>query len=690
MRTHIDYGIYFNNDFCQIARMEDGMPVIKKSDTMKDAMALCVAINKRQDILVGEQAYNVLKNDKVRASKTFEKRKSNTFIGFIRTIGTNYIYESSNTCRSFTSEELLAECFKKLKTFNADEELKAVVITIPAKFLYTQSEAVKKAGLLAGFKQIELIQEPVAAAIGLGLGSKGKKGFFLVFDFQGEFKVTLCKLEDGTISIADTDGDNWLGQENITEAIIDEIIVPYLKQNYALDSILNDCNKKENLKEFVRHFAVEAKEQLNNKELHCILSNVGSFQYEDENGEELELVIEISQQDLAWVSRPIYQKAIDITIDLLKRNNKTGKDIEHLIFVGEETYSPILRNLVKEQITDKIDSSVDPMTVVAKGAALFASTIPINNLKGAPGDKTKIQLDIKHEKATIELDEFISIKVIKEKTFGTIPDKVYADVVRSDRAWSSGEKLIGEKASIIEVPLSEGQSNAFVVNAYDEAGKKLECRPNQFSILQGIGGLDGMQVLPYHIGIAKYFEAEGKELFMTIKGLEKNKNLPAIGVINGFKTKIDIRPGVASDVIRIPIYQGDYNAEGTNPVLNNLITEVIISGETFPKLLPEGSDVNITIKVDKSQIMQFTAQFPTIEHTEDLKIEIKQTEPITPKYIDKFKGELILFYSDNPSMGKDRFRFLLGELIRVENQEVVQDEKVKVVEQVKIELRKWQ
>jgi len=41
-------------------------------------------------------------------------------------------------------------------------------------------------------------------------------------------------------------------------------------------------------------------------------------------------------------------------------------------------------------------------------------------------------------------------------------------------------------------------------------------------------------------------------------------------------------------------------------------------------------------------------------------------------------------------MGKDRFRFLLGELIRVENQEVVQDEKVKVVEQVKIELRKWQ
>ena len=36
MRTHIDYGIYFNDDFCQIARMEDGMPVIKFSETMKE------------------------------------------------------------------------------------------------------------------------------------------------------------------------------------------------------------------------------------------------------------------------------------------------------------------------------------------------------------------------------------------------------------------------------------------------------------------------------------------------------------------------------------------------------------------------------------------------------------------------------------------------------------------------------
>lgn len=129
-----------------------------------------------------------------------------------------------------------------------------------------------------------------------------------------------------------------------------------------------------------------------------------------------------------------------------------------------------------------------------------------------------MQLDIKYEATTVELDEIVSIKVLKEKTVGTFPEKIYVDIVRSDGAWSSGKKQIGEKASIVEVILNEGQSNSFDVNIYDEAGNKLECQPNQFSILQGIGGLDGMQVLPYHIGIGRWYDFEEKELFFPIKG----------------------------------------------------------------------------------------------------------------------------------------------------------------------------
>jgi molecular chaperone DnaK len=291
--------------------------------------------------------------------------------------------------------------------------------------------------------------------------------------------------------------------------------------------------------------------------------------------------------------------------------------------------------MLKEQITDKVDTTVDPMTAVAKGAALFASTLSVSSeVLEASRDKTKLQLEIKYEATTVEMDETITIKALKEKTTGTFPAKIYADVFRFDGGWSSGKKLIGEKATIIEVQLVEGRSNSFDIQVYDEEGNKLESQPNQFSILQGIGVGD-MTTLPYHIGIGKHFHSESKDLFQPVKGLEKNKKIPATGVINGLKTRSAIRPGMVKDIIRIPIYQGDHNAEGTNPLLNNLINEIVISGESLPAMLPEGSDVDITIKVDRSEQMQFSAYFPLLNHTEELQVDIKATKPPTEEELTK-------------------------------------------------------
>lgn len=688
MRNKIDYGIDLGTTNSAIARMENGVPTIKKSDTLKDTVPSCVHFNKRKDILVGDTAFNVMKNDNTRALKSFEAGKTNTFIEFKRTMGTTHTYECSNMCKDFTSEELSAEVLKKLKSFIQDENIYSIVITVPAKFLNPQNEATMKAAKLAGFKHVQLLQEPVAAATAYGLIAKNKDSFWCVFDFGGgTFDAALVKSEEGILSVKDTDGDNWLGGKNLDEAMVDQLIIPYLQQTYAIDSILEDTTKKEILRNAVKPFAEEAKIQLSFKDTHNILSNLGDLPFEDDNGEEPEIDITVTQRDVENVVAPIFQKTINITKELLKRNNLRGSDLGALILVGGPTFSPILRRMLKEQITDKVDTSVDPMTVVAKGAALFASTITVSDeVKEETRDKTKLQLDIKYEATTVELDEMVNIKVLKEKTEGTFPEKIYVDVIRSDGAWSSGKKQISEKASIVEVILNEGQSNSFDVNVYDDAGNKLDCQPNQFSIIQGIGGLDGMQVLPYHIGIAKYFHAEEKDLFEPVKGLEKNKKVPATGVRNGLKTRTAIRPGMASDFICIPIYQGDHNAEGTNPVLNNLITEVIISGETLPKLLPEGSDVNITIKVDRSQIMQFTAEFPTIEHTEELKIEIKQTAPPTEDFLknelSKAKRIAQKVNADDVAEKLDAFE------VQLENEKGSADGKMKILDGLRKELLK--
>jgi len=73
MRNKIDYGIDLGTTNSAIARMENGHPVIKKSDTLKDTIPSCVHVNRRKDILVGDSAFNVLKNDSARALKTFRE-----------------------------------------------------------------------------------------------------------------------------------------------------------------------------------------------------------------------------------------------------------------------------------------------------------------------------------------------------------------------------------------------------------------------------------------------------------------------------------------------------------------------------------------------------------------------------------------------------------------------------------------
>lgn len=636
MRNKIDYGIDLGTTNSAIARMENGKPIIKKSESLKDTTPSAISITKKEDILCGDKAQSAIVIENRRALINWDKGNVNSYIEFKRMMGTTETFESSFLKKSLTPEELSAEVLKKLKTYIIDENVDSIVITVPAKFLNPQKDATMKAAKLAGFKHVELLQEPVAAATAYGLSSKKKDGYWLVFDFGGgTFDAALVKSEEGILTVKDTAGDNYLGGKNLDYAVVDEIIIPSLSQKYSIEFVLNDTNKQQLLRDAVKHFAEEAKNELSFKESFNILSNLGDLPFEDENGEEPEIDITVTQDELENVLAPIFQKAIDLTKELLKINNLKGSDLDALILVGGPTFSPILRKMLKDQITENVDSSIDPMTAVATGAALFASTISVSEeVLEVNRDKTKLQLELNYEATTVELDEMINVSILKDKTEGEIPEKVFIELVRGDGAWSSAKKQVGEKKTLIDVILNEG-SNQFTVNAYDDLGNRIDCQPNQFTILQGIGGLENMTVLPYNIGIAKYFDLEEKDLFLDVPGLEKNKKVPAVGIRNDLKTRSQIRPGVAEDIIRIPIYQGEHKAEGTNPLLNNWVYDVVISGESVPKLIPIGSNVEITIKVDRSEKMQFSAYFPVIEHTEDLEIDIKNAEPPKTDYLKK-------------------------------------------------------
>ncbi|MBO7438149.1 MAG: Hsp70 family protein [Bacteroidales bacterium] len=634
-RIKIDYGIDLGTTNSSICRMEKGEPVVIKTDTLKDTLPSCVSINKKGSIKVGDGAYNTMKSDKRRATKAWKTEASNTYIEFKRTMGTDKKYFCSNVSKDFTSEELSAEVLKTLKSFVTDEAFRSVVITVPAKFTVNQKTATIEAAKMAGFDRCELLQEPIAASFAYGLSSEQKNGIWMVFDFGGgTFDAALLRVEDGIMQVFDTAGDNYLGGKDLDAAIVDKIIIPYLKDNYTIDDILSDKEKNAVLRDAMKTYAEDVKNQLSFKDKEDILSNLGDLG-EDDEGEEIELDLSVTQTQVFDAMRPIFQKAVDICKELLKRNNLTSNDLNKLILVGGPTHSPLIRQMLREQVTPNVDTSIDPMTAVATGAALYASTLD-NDVKAEDIEVGTIKLDVGYESTSVELSEWVSIKLDRKGSGNACPESVMVEFVRSDNAWSSGKTEINEMGNVIEANLLEGKTNAFTINVYNSKGDQLPCFPSEITIIQG--SKVGAAPLPYNIGIAVWSDSKQKAIFEAAKGLEKNKPVPAVGVVNGKKVAQKLRPGNSNDTLRIPVYQCEDEPEsGRSADLYEYVSDVVITGDEVESLIPENSPVDITLKVDSSEQMTLEIYFPSEDFTvtKTLDTSKKQSNDEAEKQIPK-------------------------------------------------------
>lgn len=631
-QVKMSYGIDLGTTNSSISKIENGKSIIIKTDVLKDTLPSCVSFTRKKIVRVGDGAYNNLRQDKANATKTLRDTDSNVFIEFKRTMGLNTQYYSSHMGRAFTSEELSSEVLKTLKSFVTDESVEAAVITIPAKFKSDQIAATKRAAELAGIKHTELLQEPIAAAIAFGVSSSQKEGHWLVFDFGGgTFDAALIKVKDGILQVQDTEGDNYLGGKNLDYAIVDEILIPHLKDEFSLEDFLEDENNLNILRDALKFYAESIKNQLSFKEKTDIQSQIDEFG-DDDDGEPIELDIVVSQSELNEVLRPIFQKAVDITLDLIKRNGVAKEKIDSLILVGGPTHSPLLRSMLKEQVTSNVDSSADPMTAVAKGASLYAANID-SNVKQTFTTKT-VALDVTYEANSVEDCQFVGIKLLPSESKNFSEREVTLEIVRGDKAWSSGRKSVGISGEIFECALLPGRANTFMISTYDSLGNPIPCFPKEITIIQGI--VFGSAVLPYNIGIEAHNDSTERDEFVPLKGLEKNQSLPAIGVRNCLKTPKQIRPGFASDRLIVPIYQGEVNSAGSSADLNDHVFDLVITGEDLGSLVPTNSEVDITLKVDASQMVRAEVFFHVSGETVEKEVKISVREGITEDEVFDF------------------------------------------------------
>jgi len=617
MRQRIDYGIDLGTTNSAIARMEAGEPrILKSDDTQSDTTPSCVAFTKARNVHVGAHAQNLVQEE---ASRAFRRRAqaavvaTNAFAEFKRTMGTDLAYHSDHMAADFSSEALSAEVLRKLRSYVRDEPLDAAVITVPAMFRQNQLDATQRAAEMAGFGYVELLQEPIAASIAYGIQAGAIDGHWLVFDFGGgTFDAALMRVEDGVMRVVDTEGDNHLGGKNLDQAIVEELLLPALSSDVGLSigNTLADVERRRLLAGALRRHAERAKIQLSTRESVLIeIEDLGN----DDAGNEIFAEVNLSLADWERVARPIFQRAIDLCRGLLERNGLTGESLRTLIPVGGPTLSQTLRRMLREQLTERIDTRIDPMTAVARGAAIFASTRQVPRAIQRR-DASRAQLTLRHPDSTVETEVTVGVRVDRELSSATLPAGLAIELVRSDRGWTSGRVALEDDVAVLTAALEPGVQNRFEVTLTDAQGNLLDCEPTEFGILQGLRIAHA--TLPYHIGIDVVDLASGQQGVYPIAGLEKNRSLPARGK-GSYRTAKTIRAGEADDRIRIEFYEMSYQGIGSRASLNQPVGALTLTGADLVASLPEGSLVEVTLKVDASRRISAAVFFPAIDEQFD-------------------------------------------------------------------------
>lgn len=619
----IDYGIDLGTTNSAICRMEHGVPTIIRSDSGMETMPSCVSFKKGGTLNVGYSAYSDLGRSKLRALKKKSSSSSNSCIEFKRYMGSDRTYMSSYAEHKWTPEELSAQVLKSLCTFVTDEEVKSAVITVPAKFTVNQKDATLEAAHLAGLEQVELLQEPIAASMAYGLKSDEKNGIWMVFDLGGgTLDVALVHVSDGIMQVFDTEGDNYLGGKNLDEAIVSKILMPELLSRYVFNT--DDKVQMEKLSEALKVIAEKLKNALSYKDKETVYLEAGDWG-EDEDGEEIEMELTVSRANMENTIHPILQKAVDVCKNLMIRNNLSYGRLSHLILIGGPTYIPLLREMLREQVTPNVDTGVDPMTAVAQGAALYAATIPLKNIDRSSECGSELHLDISFEATSVETETYVTLH---SKEF--IPG-LEVKLIRTEDHWESLPAIVGDKGGLLIAELLPGRPNTFVVSA-SVNDIETDCFPSELTIIQG--AKVGSAILPYNIGIEVYNPKKDRRVFTSLTGLEKNRPLPASGIVYGLKTMTDVYGGDEETKIRIAIYQGDSASEGRTAALYEYVSDIVVTGDDVASYIPEGSHVNVRIDVDRSEMMTVTCEFPSTGQKIEKKLDTsKRQESKSEEYL---------------------------------------------------------